>query len=55
MICEAQVPAGPVRVTLQFKATSVGPDDPTEETASSKHLMQAHLFSNRAVFVGRWR
>ena len=55
MICESQVPAGPVRVTLQFKATSIGPDDPVEETTTNKDLMQAHLFSNRVVFVGRWR
>ena len=55
MMCESQVPAGPVRVTLQFKATSVGPDDPVEDTTYNDHLMQAHLFSNRVVFVGRWR
>lgn len=55
MICEAQVPAGPVRVTLQFQTTGIGPDDPVEDTTYADHLMQAHLFSNRVVFVGRWR
>lgn len=53
--CESQVPSGPVVVTLQFKATARGPDDFVTDTVDNDHLMQAHLFSNRAVFVGRWR
>ena len=53
--CESQVPSGPVKVTLQFSATATGPDDFVIEQGANNHLMQAHLFSNRAVFVGRWR
>jgi hypothetical protein len=55
VICESQVPSGPAVVTLQFRATAIGPDDFIVDQGASKHLMQAHLFSNRAVFVGRWR
>lgn len=55
IIGEGQVPAGNVTVSLQFKVTGAGPDDALEENATNKNLMQAHLYGNRVVCVGRWR
>ena len=54
IVGESQVPNGDVTVTLQFRVESAGPDDPLKDTAG-KHLLQAHLFGNRVVCVGRWR
>ena len=55
VVCESQVPAGPVRVTLQFQATASGPDDALVDNTHADFLMQAHLLSNRVLFIGRWR
>jgi len=50
-----QMPPGPVVLTLQFKPCAAGPDDPIVDAVTADHLLQAHLFSNRVVCVGRWR
>lgn len=55
LVGESQVPSGDVTVTFQFQATSCGPDDPIEEVVGNKHLVQAHIWANRVVCVGRWR
>lgn len=50
-----QQPAGPTTVTLQFKPSAAGPDDALEDASTGEHLLQAHLFGNRVVCIGRWR
>jgi hypothetical protein len=55
IIGEAQMPAGPVTLTLQFKVVAAGPDDPIIDTSTNDHLLQAHLWGNRVVCIGRWR
>lgn len=50
-----QMPAGPLVLSLQFKPAAAGPDDAVVDPLLNKDLMQAHLFSNRVVCVGRWR
>lgn len=55
IIGEAQMPAGPVTVTFQFKVVAAGPDDPIADTSTNDHLLQAHLWGNRVVCIGRWR
>ena len=54
IVGESQVPNGDVTVTLQFKIEAAGPDDLIENTLG-KHMLQAHLWGNRVVCVGRWR
>ena len=55
IVGEAQVPNGDVVLTCQFKATAAGVDDALEDVLTNDHLMQAHLWGNRVVCVGRWR
>jgi len=50
-----QMPSGPVVLTLQFKPTAAGPDDATQDLVSGDFLMQAHLFANRVIAIGRFR
>lgn len=50
-----QMPAGPLTLTLEFKPSAAGPDDPVEDAVTAKHLVQAHLFGCRVVCIGRWR
>lgn len=51
-----QLPSGPVTLTCQMNPTGAGPDDAVvDDSGSENHLMQAHLFSNRVVAIGRWR
>jgi hypothetical protein len=55
---ESQLPSGNVTLTLQYQITAAGPDDAVLDTVTvspNKHLMQAHLWGNRVVCVGRWR
>ena len=54
IVGESQVPSGDVVLTLQFKVTGAGVDDALVST-DPKNLMQAHLYGNRVVCVGRWR
>lgn len=55
IVGESQVPSGDVVLTLQFKVTGAGVDDALVDSATADHLMQAHLYGNRVVCVGRWR
>lgn len=55
LVGSAPLPAGPVTVTFQFQIPSCGPDDPVVEVVGNDHLLQAHLWGNRVVCVGRWR
>lgn len=51
-----QLPSGPVTLTCQMNPTGAGPDDAVvDDSGAANHLMQAHLFSNRVVAIGRWR
>jgi hypothetical protein len=47
-------PPGDLSVRLQAKMTSVGPDDPLENT-TPKDIPQVHLYSNKYLAIGRFR
>jgi hypothetical protein len=47
-------PAGPLELQLQFKVTSVGPDDVIVNTGGEE-LPQAHVYSNKYFVNGRFR
>lgn len=47
-------PQGPINVDLQFKVTEADPDEPIQ-TNAAEPLPQAHLYSMRYFFIGRWR
>jgi hypothetical protein len=47
-------PAGDLVVTLQFKSTQVGPDDPLV-TDGGADIMQAHIYGMKYLAVGRFR
>jgi hypothetical protein len=47
-------PAGPVELQLQFKVTSVGPDDCIVNTGGEE-LPQVHVYSNKYFVNGRFR
>ena len=55
IVGESQVPSGDVTVTLQFSIEAAGPDDAITDVGAGAHLLQAHLWGNRVVCVGRWR
>jgi len=55
IVGESQMPSGDVTLTLQFKVTGPGVDDALSDSTTNDHLMQAHIYANRVVCIGRWR
>ena len=49
------LPQGDVSVSLQFRPTPSGPDDPLETTTAGEHVPQFHLYGNSILAIGRHR
>jgi hypothetical protein len=49
------IPAGAVPLELQYRMTAQGPDDAITDAATTKPLMQAHVFGAKVLAIGRWR
>ena len=48
-------PPGDHALSLQWRISEPGQDDPMETTASPGNVMQAHLYANKYLAVGRFR